>query len=152
MTDPLHFYKRMNIVWSMLHELWSDLRYRLRAFLRRDAIERELADELRFHIEREAEKYVRAGADPNDALRRARVAFGGVERTKEASRDSRGTALLETMLQDIRYAARSLRQHRAFSLTVILTLALGIGANTTIFSLVDALLLRPLRWGTTIAW
>ena len=131
----------------MLHELWSDLRYRLRAFIRRDAVERELDDELRFHIEREAEKYVRGGAAPNDALRRARLAFGGVERAKEASRDSRGTALLETILKDLRYAARSLRQHRAFSLTVILTLALGIGANTTIFSLVDALLLRPLPVG-----
>ena len=147
MSYPLRFYKRMDIVCSMLHELWSDLRYRLRALVRRDAIERELNDELRFHIEREAEKYVRAGAEPNDALRRARVAFGGVERAKDESRDSRGTALLETVLQDVRYAARSLRQHRAFSLTVILTLALGIGANTTIFSLVDALLLRPLPVG-----
>ena len=131
----------------MLDELWNDLRYRLRALLRRDAIERELEEELRFHIEREAEKHVRAGAEPNDALRRARVAFGGVERAKEASRDSRGTALLETMLKDVRYAARSLRQHRVFSVTVILTLALGIGANVTIFSLVDALLLRPLPVG-----
>src|SRR5689334_8779754 len=131
----------------MRHELWSDLRYRLRALFRRDTLEREMDDELRFHIEREAEKYVRAGAEPNDALRRARIAFGGVERAKEASRDGRGTRFLETLLQDVRYAARSLRQHRAFSVTVILTLALGIGANTTIFALVDALLLRPLPVG-----
>jgi predicted permease len=131
----------------MLHELWSDLRYRVCALLRRDALERELADELSFHIAHEAEKYVEAGVEPNEALRRARVAFGGVERAKEASRDSRGTAVLEMLLQDLRYAARSLRQHRAFSLTVILMLALGIGANATIFSLVDALLLRPLPVG-----
>ena len=131
----------------MVHELWSDLRYRLRALFWRDALEREMDDELRFHIEREAEKYVRGGAEPNDALRWARIAFGGVERAKEASRDGRGTMLLESLLQDVRYAARSLRQHRAFSVTVILTLALGIGANTTIFALVDALLLRPLPVG-----
>jgi hypothetical protein len=64
----------------MLHDLWSDFRYRLRALLRRDVIERELDEELRFHIEREAEQYIRAGAEPNDAMRRARLAFGGVER------------------------------------------------------------------------
>ena len=131
----------------MLHGLWNDLRYRLRALLRHDALERELEDELSFHIAREAEKYEAAGMEPNEAFRRARIAFGGVERAKEASRDGRGTAMLERMLQDVRYAARSLRQHRAFSLTVVLMLALGIGANATIFSLVDALLLRPLPVG-----
>ena len=131
----------------MVNELWSDLRYRLRALFRRDTLERELEDELSFHIAREAEKLAKAGIEPNEALRRARIAFGGVERAKEASRDSRGTAVLERILQDVRYAARSLRQHRAFSLTVVLMLALGIGANATIFSLVDALLLRPLPVG-----
>src|SRR5438094_1518222 len=128
----------------MINELLSDLRYRLRALLRRDVVERELDDELRFHVEREAEKYVGAGLAPEDALRRARLALGGVEHTKELSRDTRGTARLEAVLQDIRYALRSLRQHRAFSLTVVLTLALGIGSNTAIFALVDALLLRTL--------
>ena len=128
----------------MLSELWSELRYRLRAFLRREDVERELDDELRFHIEREAEKYVRAGLHPDEARRRARVIFGGVELTKERSRDARGIARLESLAQDVRYALRSLRQHRAFSVTVVLTLALGIGANVAIFALVDALLLRPL--------
>ncbi|HWC45620.1 MAG TPA: permease prefix domain 1-containing protein, partial [Casimicrobiaceae bacterium] len=113
----------------MLHELWSDLRYRLRALFRRDALERELEDELSFHIAHEAEKYAMAGVEPNEAWRRARIVFGGVERAKEASRDGRGTAALEMILQDVRYAVRSLRQHRAFSLTVVLMLALGIGAN-----------------------
>src|SRR3954471_18135422 len=131
----------------MLNELWSDLRYRLRALFRREEVERELAEELRFHVEREAEKYARAGVEPNEALRRARLVFGGVERAKEESRDRRGTVRLETVLQDLRHAARSLRQHPAFSLTVVLTLAIGIGANATIFSLVDALLLRPLPVG-----
>src|SRR5690242_11941887 len=128
----------------MLNEWWSDLRYRLRAVLQRAEVERELDEELRFHVDREAEKYVRGGLSPNDARRRARLAFGGIDRVKEASRDARGTATLESLMQDVRYASRSLRQHRAFSIAVVLTLALGIGANTAIFALVDALLLRPL--------
>ena len=78
------------------------------------------------------------------ALRRARLEFGGVEQMKEASRDMRGTARLESIVRDLRYAIRSLKNRPAFTLTVIATLALGIGANTAIFTLVDALLLRPL--------
>src|SRR5438094_8690567 len=78
------------------------------------------------------------------ALRRARLEFGGVEQMKEASRDMRGAARLESILHDLRYAIRSLKSRPAFTLTVIATLALGIGANTAIFTLVDALMLRPL--------
>src|SRR5437764_14331001 len=78
------------------------------------------------------------------ALRRARLACGGVEQVKEASRDMRGIARLESIVRDLRYAIRSLRNRPAFTLTVIATLALGIGANTAIFTLVDALVLRPL--------
>ena len=128
----------------MLIELWSDLRYRMRALLRRDVVERELDDELHFHLEREADKYIQAGLAPNEARRRARLMFGGVEKTKERSRDARGTARVESLIQDFRYGVRSLRQHRAFSFTVVATLALGIGANTATFTLVDALLLRHL--------
>jgi len=128
----------------VLAELLSDIRYRLRALSSRDSIERELDDELRFHIERETEKYERHGMSRDAALRRARLAFGGVEQMKEASRDARGTERLESIVRDLRYAVRSLESRPAFTLTVVATLALGIGANTAIFTLVDALLLRPL--------
>ena len=127
----------------MFNELWSDLRYRVRALLRRDSVERELNDELRFHIERETEKYERMGLSHDDAARRAALAFGGVERAKEASRDTRGTLLLETTLQDVHYAIRGLRSRPAFTMGVVLTLGLGIGANAAMFGIVDRLLFRP---------
>jgi len=129
---------------TVLAELLSDMRYRLRGLISRDSAEQELDAELRFHVEREAEKYERQGMSREAALRRARLAFGGVEQMKEASRDMRGTARLESIARDLRYAFRSLRRSPAFALTVILMLGLGIGANTAIFTLVDALLLRPL--------
>ena len=128
----------------MLSDLLSDIHYRLRALFVRASVERELSDELRFHIERGAEKYERQGLSREAALRRARVDFGGVEQMKEASRDARGTARLESLARDLRFGVRSLRSRPAFALTVIATLALGIGANTAIFTLVDALLLRQL--------
>src|SRR5205085_395685 len=124
----------------MLH----DIRYRLRALFSRASVEHELDAELCFHIEREAEKYERQGVSHQAALRRARLEFGGVEQMKEASRDVRGTVRLESIVRDLRYAIRSLKSRPAFTLTVITTLALGIGANAAIFTLVDALLLRPL--------
>lgn len=127
----------------MLTELWSELRYRLRALFGRAALERELDAELHFHLEQEAMKYVAAGMPMDAALRRARLAFGGVERIKEESRDVRGTRLLETTLRDLRYAARSLRRSPGFTLTAVLCLALGIGATSTVFGIVDALFFRP---------
>ena len=122
----------------------SDIRYRLRALFSRASVEQELDAELRSHIEFEAEKYELQGMSHEAALRRARLEFGGVEQMKEASREMRGTARLESIGRDLRYAVRSLGSRPAFTLTVVTTLALGIGANAAIFTLVDALLLRPL--------
>jgi hypothetical protein len=128
----------------MLPGILSDIRYRLRALVSRDSVEQELDAELHFHIAREAEKYERQGMSRAAAVRRARLEFGGVEQMKEASRDVRGTARLESIARDLRFGVRSLRSRPAFTVTVIATLALGIGANAAIFTLVDALMLRPL--------
>ena len=85
----------------------NDLLYRLRALIHRREMDAEVDDELRDHIERETEKYRRAGLTPNEAVRRAHLALGGSEQVKQQSRDSRGTKFVEDLLQDLRYAMRS---------------------------------------------
>jgi len=127
----------------MLTGWLSDLRYRLRALFRRDAMERELDAELRFHLEREAEKYVGAGMSPGEAARRARLEFGGVDRFKEESREARGLTLVDWVAQDLRYASRGLKSSPGFAAGVIVTLALGIGVNAAMFGVIDRLLFRP---------
>ncbi len=117
---------------------------RVRALFLRSRLERELEDELRFHLEMQAEDNVRAGMDPKEAHYAAMRSFGGAEQIKENYRDWRTFAAIETMVQDVRYALRATQQNPGFTTIAVLSLALGIGANTAIFSLIDALLLRSL--------
>ena len=108
-----------------------------------DGAEVSMDEEMRFHLEMEERELVAKGYAPREARRLARVRFGGVERYKEEGREARGR-VLEDAVQDVRYAVRGLRRRPAFAATVIATLALGIGATTAVWSLVDAVVLRPL--------
>ena len=116
----------------------------LRALVHPGAADRELEEEIRYHIERETEQLVRAGVEPREARRRARVAFDGVENAKETYRDGRGDRWLQDFVGDTRYALRTLRRNRTLAAAAIVTLALGIGASTAIFSAVNGVILRPL--------
>ncbi len=131
----------------MMAEWWHELRYRLRALMRGGALDRELNDEIEGHLAREAEALERHGLAPDEARRRARLAFGGLEGVREQSRDARGTRLFEDIVQDTGYAWRRVRRSPALSLTVIALLTLTIGSATTVFSVVNAVLLRPLPFG-----
>src|SRR5438552_16067946 len=121
---------------------------RVRSWMRwtfgRSRMERDLAAELRFHVATYAADLVRAGMPQDEALRRAAVELGGAERVKEECRDEVGVTFMETLTQDLRYALRGFWRNPGFTAVVVAALGLGIGANTAIFTLIDAVVVRDL--------
>ncbi|WP_255460890.1 ABC transporter permease [Edaphobacter albus] len=114
------------------------------AFFHKEPLDRELDAEIASHIEMATDENIRNGMTPEEARRKAMVKFGGVEQARERQRESRGLPWLETVLQDLRYTMRTLGRDRGFATVSILILALGIGANVVVFSVVNTILLRPL--------
>src|SRR5260221_223812 len=121
------------------HDLWL----RLRALFLRERVETELEVELRFHLEMQTRKHREDGLSEPEARHHARVRFGPDALVKEQCRDARRVNLIETVWQDVRYAIRGFRRAPTFALTVVATIALGLGLNTTVFTISNPYVLRP---------
>jgi predicted permease len=124
---------------------WSDFQLRLRALLFQQTVEDELDEELRFHIEMETRKNIAIGMRSVEARRKVKLQFGGLEQVKEECRDMRGLRFIETTSQDVRYALSGFRRTPGFVVTVVATIALGLGLNTALFTIFNAYVLQPVR-------
>src|SRR6185369_11744445 len=124
----------------------KDLLRRWRALTHHDELDQELDEELRFHLDRLIEQNIKNGMTPEDARQTALKTFSRVDQSKEECRDARGVGLVENILRDVSYSVRILVKSYAFTIVVIATLALGIGANTAFFSFANGILLRPLPY------
>ncbi len=118
----------------------------LKSLVRRPSVEVELDEEVRFHLEMEMEQHIEGGMSPEQARLKASQDFGGLEQVKEECRDARGTRLIVNLVRDLGFGLRTLIKRPGFSIAVILVLALGIGANTAIFTAVNGVLLQPLPY------